>query len=61
MTIREYGQENKRFRQTAKIQSTGIQKSEMKDRKWDIKYVKKHFPKSTFKMSEGIGMAGLQP
>ena len=33
----------------------------MKDRKWDIKYVKKHFPKSTFKMSEGIGMAGLQP
>ena len=31
----------------------------MKDRKWDIKYVKKHFPKSTFKMFEGIGHGGL--
>ena len=34
-------------------------KSEIKDRKWDIKYVKKHFQKSTFKMFEGIGHGGL--
>lgn len=33
--------------------------SEMKDRKWDIEYVNKHFPKTTFKMFEGIGHGGL--
>ena len=37
----------------------GYSKSEMKDRKWDIEYVKKHFPKSTFKIFEGIGHGGF--
>ncbi len=32
---------------------------ELKDRKWDIEYVKKHFPKTTFKMYKGIGHGGL--
>ncbi len=32
---------------------------ELKDRKWDIEYVKKHFSKTTFKIFKDIGHAGL--
>ena len=33
--------------------------SEIKGRKWDIEYVKKHFQKTRFKMFENIGHGGL--
>lgn len=32
---------------------------EKKDRKWDIDYVKQHFPQTTFKVFENIGHGGL--
>ncbi len=32
---------------------------EIKSRKWDIKYMKKHFPQATFKVFKNIGHGGL--
>ena len=34
-------------------------KTEEKDRKWDIEYIKKHFPKTSFRVFEDIGHGGL--
>lgn len=34
-------------------------RAEEKDRKWDIKYVKKHFPQAVFRVFEQIGHGGL--
>lgn len=33
--------------------------TEAKDRKWDIEYIQKHFPKTRFRVFEGIGHGGL--
>ena len=35
--------------------------TEMKDRKWDIDYVKKHFPQTRFRRFENVGHGGLAP
>ena len=34
-------------------------KLEIKSRKWDIKYIKRHFPQTTFKIFKNIGHGGL--
>ena len=36
-------------------------RSETKDRRWDIDYVKKHFPQTRFRRFENVGHAGLAP
>ena len=34
-------------------------KTEEKARKWDIKYIRKHFPKTAFRVFDGVGHGGL--
>ena len=38
-----------------------VAEAEMKDRKWDIAYVKKHFPKTSFRRFWNAGHGGLAP